>query len=74
MIYVTNIDKESEGLAIANMIINLGKALNMDVLAEGVETESELTCLKSLGCFQYQGFYFSKPLPFHDFENLLQKS
>lgn len=45
------------------MIISLGKMLNMEVLAEGVETPAELACLKALGCYNYQGFYFSKPMP-----------
>ena len=65
--FVANIEQSSESAAIANMIISLGKTLNMSVMAEGVETEAELTCLKSLGCQNYQGFYFSKPLPLDDF-------
>ncbi|MGJ8694591.1 MAG: putative bifunctional diguanylate cyclase/phosphodiesterase [Thalassotalea sp.] len=69
--FVTDIHKETEGVAIAKMIIGLGKALNMNVLAEGVETEQELNCLMSLGCYQYQGYYFSKPLPFEQFIQLL---
>lgn len=69
--FVANIAQSSESTAIANMIISLGKTLNMDILAEGVETQEELNCLKELGCYHYQGFYFSKPLPFHDFIQLL---
>ena len=65
--FVTNIHKESEGIAIAKMIIGLGDALSMDVLAEGVETEEELQCLISLGCYQYQGYFFSKPVAFQEF-------
>ncbi|MEL0639381.1 bifunctional diguanylate cyclase/phosphodiesterase [Pseudoalteromonas aliena] len=61
--FVTNIDKSKESMAIAKMIISLGKTLNMEVLAEGVETPEELACLKTLGCYNYQGFYFSKPMP-----------
>ncbi|MGL1957737.1 MAG: bifunctional diguanylate cyclase/phosphodiesterase [Colwellia sp.] len=68
--FVTNIHKDNESTAIANMIISLGKTLNMTVLAEGVETEDELNCLKSLGCYQYQGYYFSKPIPFEQLINI----
>jgi diguanylate cyclase (GGDEF)-like protein len=68
--FVANIEQSSESAAIASMIISLGKTLNMDILAEGVETEEELNCLKELGCYNYQGFYFSKPLPFDDFIQL----
>lgn len=70
--FVTNIDQEQGNRAIASMIINLGNTLNMQVLAEGVETKAELDCLKSLGCFQYQGFYFSRPIPFEAFAQLLR--
>lgn len=69
--FVTNIDQSKESIAIATMIISLGKMLNMVVLAEGVETSAELECLKSLGCYHYQGFYFSKPMPFDEFTALL---
>lgn len=69
--FVTDIHKETEGAAIAQMIIGLGNALNMDVLAEGVETQEELDCLISLGCYQYQGYFFSKPVPFKQLVELL---
>jgi len=69
--FVANIAQCSESAAIASMIISLGKTLNMDILAEGVETQEELNCLKDLGCYHYQGFYFSRPLPFEDFVKLL---
>lgn len=69
--FVTNIEKSSASAAIASMIISLAKTLNMQVLAEGVETKAELHCLKTLGCYNYQGFYFGKPMPFHDFIKLL---
>ena len=70
--FVTNIAQSSESAAIASMIISLGKTLNMDILAEGVETQEELNCLKELGCFHYQGFYFSGPLPFNEFAQLFK--
>ena len=68
--FVTNIAQSSESAAIASMIISLGKTLNMDILAEGVETQEELNCLKELGCFHFQGFYFRGPLPFNEFAQL----
>lgn len=72
--FVTNIDKSNDGAAIARMIISLAKTLNMEVLAEGVETYEELEILNKLGCYNYQGFYFSKPIPFKDFITLLESS
>jgi EAL domain-containing protein (putative c-di-GMP-specific phosphodiesterase class I) len=44
-------------------IIALGKALNMTVVAEGVETLEQLELLRKPGCDEIQGYYFSRPLP-----------
>jgi len=43
----------------------------MDVIAEGVETLEQLTKLRTLGCGKGQGFFFSRPMPATDAENLL---
>jgi len=69
---VHDIHKDSENRSIAKMIIALGESLDMDILAEGVESAEELNCLKKLGCHQYQGFYFSVPLPFDQFASLVK--
>ncbi|MDY6820945.1 MAG: EAL domain-containing protein, partial [Deferribacterota bacterium] len=55
---------------VVKMIINLAKNLNLKVLAEGVETEEQYKILKEWGCDEYQGYYFSKPLPADKFEEL----
>ncbi|MBU2872156.1 bifunctional diguanylate cyclase/phosphodiesterase [Colwellia sp. E2M01] len=68
--FVANIEQSNESVAIASMIISLGKTLHMNVLAEGVETIDEFNCLKMLGCYQYQGYYFNRPLPFEEFIQL----
>jgi EAL domain-containing protein (putative c-di-GMP-specific phosphodiesterase class I) len=51
----------------------LGQSLEMQVLAEGVETAEQLTRLRSLGCELGQGYYFSKPLPHQATEELIFK-
>lgn len=53
---------------IANTIIDLGKSLNMSVVAEGVETAEQEYYLRQRGCQLAQGYYFSKPLLPQDFE------
>ena len=63
--FVTDIHKDPSNHAIANMVIKLANSLNMEVIAEGVETKQELDSLIALGCYQYQGFYFSRPLTFN---------
>lgn len=52
---------------IANTIIDLGRSLNLDVIAEGVETEEQEFYLHSRGCQMAQGYYFAKPLPADEF-------
>lgn len=55
--------KEDSGAAIVRIIVALGKALNMAVVAEGVETLEQLNFVIAEGCQSYQGYLFSKPLP-----------
>ncbi|WP_418316902.1 putative bifunctional diguanylate cyclase/phosphodiesterase [Piscinibacter sakaiensis] len=49
--------------AIVSTIVKLGQSLGMSVTAEGVETDGQQNCLRSLGCDTFQGYLFSKPLP-----------
>lgn len=58
--FVDNIDRNS---SVARSIIALSQNLGITVLAEGVETESQVRCLIDLGCTSMQGFYFAKPVP-----------
>jgi len=59
--FITDIDKTGKGV-IANTIIAMSKSLGMDVIAEGVETKTQLDTLRSQGCKNIQGYLFSKPL------------
>jgi diguanylate cyclase (GGDEF)-like protein/PAS domain S-box-containing protein len=59
--------------AIAAAVIGLAKALGMTTVAEGVETEAQLTHLTSLGCEVMQGYYFSRPVPGSTFAVLIDK-
>jgi len=54
-------------------IIILGKNLNKEVIAEGVEKMEQVDFLKEQQCDKYQGYLFSKPMPFGDYRKLLQK-
>lgn len=51
---------------IIDFIIGMGQRLNMNVIAEGVETKEQLETLKRYGCDMYQGYFFSKPLTKED--------
>jgi diguanylate cyclase (GGDEF)-like protein len=62
-----------EGSAIVSAIIALAHSLEMDVVAEGVETESQLDMLRTMMCDEMQGFLLGKPLNANDFGNLLRE-
>ena len=57
---------------IIRFVVNLARWLNLSVVAEGVETRSQLERLREVGCDYVQGYFFSRPLPVKDFEVLLQ--
>ena len=59
--FVKDIPKDSDDMAIAASIISLARNLNMQVIAEGVETEEQMTFLKSQGCQQVQGYFYGRP-------------
>jgi len=68
--FVKDIPHGDDG-TLASSITLLGHVLGMKVVAEGIETEEQLRLLKEQGCDEYQGFYFSKPLPSKEITELL---
>lgn len=71
--FVKDITFDPCDLAIASAIVALGKGLNINVVAEGVETEAQLEYLRQLGCAEIQGYFFSPPLPAKDTIKLLKE-
>lgn len=69
--FVADVCKDPHDTAIVRAIINLGHALDLTVIAEGVETKEQLQYLSALECDVVQGFLFSKPLSAKHFEELL---
>ncbi|MEI6206470.1 MAG: EAL domain-containing protein [Desulfuromonadales bacterium] len=61
--FVKDIETDADGATIAAAIISLAHSLGMEVTAEGVETEAQLTFLAHQRCDHLQGFFFSRPLP-----------
>src|SRR5690606_34381072 len=60
--FIRDIHQNKESRAIVQAILTIAKTLNMDVIAEGVEAEEQLTVLCEEGCDQGQGYLFSRPL------------
>jgi len=70
--FVANITSSPGDAAIARAVVGMAHSLDMTVIAEGVETEGQLGFLRGLGCEEIQGYYFSRPLPEHEFVELLR--
>lgn len=71
--FVRDIATDSSDRAIVRTIITMAHSLDIDVIAEGVETAEQQQFLVDNGCTQYQGYLFSKPVPIDEFEALLSK-
>jgi diguanylate cyclase (GGDEF)-like protein/PAS domain S-box-containing protein len=71
--FVSTMQAKRENMEIVRAIVSLAQALNMKVVAEGVETQAELEILRGLGCDYAQGYYFSRPVPEADAEGLLRR-
>jgi diguanylate cyclase (GGDEF)-like protein/PAS domain S-box-containing protein len=71
--FVCDLVTDPDDAAIVRSIISLAHSLHMRVIAEGVETESQLSYLRRHACDQIQGYYFSEPLTADAFEQLLRQ-
>ena len=65
--FVKDIPANENDVAIARAIIALGHSLQLEVVAEGVETSTQRDFLTAEGCDEVQGFYYGKPMPIDDF-------
>ena len=61
--FVGGMEQREENRKLVHAMINLAHNLNLEVVAEGVETEEQLALLRSFGCDQVQGYLISRPLP-----------
>jgi EAL domain-containing protein (putative c-di-GMP-specific phosphodiesterase class I) len=57
--------------AIVSTIVSMAYHLNLAVIAEGVETIEQIEILKKMKCYNMQGYFYSKPIPLYDMEQLL---
>ena len=71
--FIRNLPQDRDNKAITEAIINMGRSLNLTVIAEGVETKEQERFLRRKVCDEMQGFYFSKPLEPEQFAELLRQ-
>jgi len=69
--FVSDIAQPGKSI-LADTIINLGKQMNLRVIAEGIEDEQQQNHLKAQGCHEVQGFYYAKPMPADEFLTYLR--
>ena len=69
--FVRDVPDDINDNAIVTTIISMAHNLGMDIIAEGVETEEQVAFLEDNRCKEYQGYYFSRPLPLEQFEAIL---
>jgi diguanylate cyclase (GGDEF)-like protein/PAS domain S-box-containing protein len=70
--FIKELTARADDASIVQAIVSMAHSLKLQVTAEGVETIEQLIYLKALGCDQYQGFLFSRPLPPAAFQKLIQ--
>ncbi|HUF86623.1 MAG TPA: EAL domain-containing protein [Thermohalobaculum sp.] len=69
--FVRKIGALPDGAALVTAVINIARSLNLQAVAEGVETKEELAFLKAQGCNAAQGYHFSRPVPQNELAKLL---
>ncbi|WP_180954527.1 EAL domain-containing protein [Bacillus sp. V5-8f] len=72
--FITDLSNNEDSQAIVSLILSMAEYLNLEVVAEGIEDQSQLKFLQDLKCSEGQGFLFSKPLAINDFQKLLKQT
>ena len=71
--FIADVPNDAGNVAITQAIIAMARTLHLTVIAEGVETADQFHFLRSRGCDEVQGYYFSPPVPFGEATNLLRQ-
>ena len=72
--FVRDLTGSNDSFAIIQAIVGIAKNFNLQLIAEGVETERQVAILRQLGCHEMQGYFFSRPLPSEQLTEFLRLS
>jgi diguanylate cyclase (GGDEF)-like protein len=70
--FIDNLPDDENDKAVVSAVISLGQKLKLQIIAEGVETEAQAAFLRENNCDEMQGYFFSKPLPASDIEEMIR--
>ena len=71
--FVVKLGQDVQSKALCSAVVSIGRALNIKVVAEGVETPEQLRILQQIGCDEVQGYLISKPVPAHQIPQLIDR-
>jgi EAL domain-containing protein (putative c-di-GMP-specific phosphodiesterase class I) len=71
--FVRDLDNGADDGSLVRAIINMAHGMGFKTIAEGVETQAQLDCLRADGCDEIQGYFFSRPVPAEAFAQLLRQ-
>ena len=71
--FIRNLDTDINDLAIVRAIVTLARSLDLQVVAEGVETVAQLDRVRQEGCHEVQGYFFGRPMPVASFRDLIAR-
>ena len=72
--FVDDLEHSNTDLGLVASIVSMGRILGVEIVAEGVESMTQLQYLKQIGCDLIQGYYFARPMPIADFEAFLAEN
>ena len=73
MTFIRNAFNERKDIRMLELILDIADYLAVPVIAEGVETETQLNALRAMGCDMVQGYYFSRPVPPEEYEQFIRE-
>ena len=69
--FIAGLSENADDRAICQAIVSMAASLELETVAEGVETEGQFECLRQIGCHEVQGFFFARPLTVNEFSDYL---